>query len=55
MKIFSGRYFLTLVAGSLLFYGTYSGKFEGKEVLSIIKDIVIFYFIVKHSNVKEQK
>ena len=48
-KMFSGRFVFTVICAVLLFQGTIDGKFESKDVLNIIKDVVIFYFIVKQS------
>jgi hypothetical protein len=53
-KLFSGRYFLTIVAGVLMLYGTIAGVFPADKVLDIIKDIVIFYFVVKQITDKEK-
>jgi len=48
-KIGSGRFLFTLVAAILLFVGTMDGKFNPDKVLDIIKDVVIFYFVVKQA------
>lgn len=48
-KIISGRLIFTTVCAFLLFEGTVSGKFTPDKVLDIIKDVVIFYFIVKNT------
>lgn len=49
LKLLSGRFIFTVVAAFLLYHGTISGKFPPEQVLSIIKDVVIFYFIVKQA------
>jgi len=51
-KLFSGRFIFTLVAAVLLFAGTMDGKFAPDKVLDIIKDVVIFYFVVKQAMTK---
>ncbi len=48
-KLFSGKFIFTLVTASLLFVGTIDGKFNPDKVLDIIKDVVIFYFVVKQA------
>jgi hypothetical protein len=49
MKFQSGRLWFTLIAAVLLYHGTIIGKFSPDKVLDIIKDIVIFYFVVKQT------
>jgi hypothetical protein len=53
-KLFSGRFVFTVVCAVLLFHGTISGKFPPDKVLDIIKDVVIFYFIVKQTLTKPE-
>ena len=48
-KLLSGRFIFTVVAAFLLYHGTITGKFDPTQVLSIIKDVVIFYFVVKQA------
>jgi hypothetical protein len=48
-KVFSGRFIFTTIGAILYYNATMTGLFEPKESLSILKDVVIFYFIVKHS------
>ena len=48
-KLLSGRFIFTVVAAFLLYHGTITGKFPPDKVLDIIKDVVIFYFIVKQA------
>jgi hypothetical protein len=48
-KLLSGRFIFTIVAAFLLYHGTITGKFPPDKVLDIIKDVVIFYFIVKQA------
>lgn len=48
-KLLSGRFIFTVIAAILLYRGTIEGKFPPDQVLGIIKDVVIFYFIVKQS------
>jgi len=46
-KFMSGRFVFTIVAACLLYHGTIVGKFNADKVLDVIKDVVIFYFVVK--------
>jgi len=56
MKLLSGRLIFTVVAAYLLFQGTIDGLFNPDKVLDIIKDVVIFYFVVKQTlNKGDQK
>jgi hypothetical protein len=48
-QVTSGRFIFTVIAAFLLYHGTVTGKFAPDKVLDIIKDVVIFYFIVKQS------
>ena len=48
-KIFSGKFIFIVVGAVLLYQGTLSGKFPPDQVLGIIKDVVIFYFVVKQA------
>lgn len=54
-KLISGRFIFTVVCAVLLYRGVVLDKFPPDQVLPIIKDVVIFYFIVKHSLDKESK
>lgn len=46
-KFTSGKFLFTCVAAVLMYRGTINGMFPPDQVLGIIKDVVIFYFIVK--------
>lgn len=48
-KVFSGKFVFTVIAGILLYHGTISKLFAPDKVLDIIKDVVIFYFVVKQT------
>lgn len=48
-KILSGKFIFTVVAAILLFSGTMKGMFPPDKVLDIIKEVVIFYFVVKQT------
>ena len=48
-RLMSGRFLFTVIAALLLYHGTVTGKFPPDKVLDIIKDVVIFYFIVKQA------
>ena len=55
-RVTSGRFIFTVVAAVLLFHGSLQGKFQPDQVMSLIKDVVIFYFVVKHAlSNKEEK
>lgn len=54
-KIMSGKFIFTVVCAMLLFVGTIRGMFPPDKVLDIIKDVVIFYFIVKQVQKPEVK
>lgn len=52
-KFTSGKFVFTVVCALLLYHGTVAGLFPAEQVLSIIKDVVIFYFVVKQTMHKE--
>jgi hypothetical protein len=52
-KMFSGKFLFTVVCGILLYHGTVTDIFPPEKVLDIIKDVVIFYFVVKQTIKKE--
>lgn len=48
-QVTSGRWILTVIAGVCLIHFTWSAKNveEADKIISIFKDIVIFYFVVR--------
>jgi len=48
-KLTSGKFIFTSICAVLLLWGTMAGKFPPDKVLDIIKDVVIFYFVVKQA------
>jgi len=48
-KLTSGKFVFTVVCAALLYHGAVKGLFPADQTLSIIKDVVIFYFVVKQT------
>jgi hypothetical protein len=48
-KLLSGKFIFTVCCGALLYHGTIMKLFDPVKTLDIIKDVVIFYFVVKNS------
>ncbi len=51
-QITSGRWILTVIAGACLLHFCWASKTidEADKIIAILKDIVIFYFVVRDTN-----
>ena len=54
-KLFSGRYFLTLCAGTTLVYATWAKILPPEAVASIISVVIMAYFQRTDKNGEEKK